>query len=69
MSWLKERQQLPWYHRVMVEAVKCGPIPKHVAFIMDGNRRYARKKHLERNKGHGMGFETLARVGSKKGVF
>lgn len=38
-------------------------MPKHVAFIMDGNRRYAQKCHVERQQGHSQGFDKLAQVG------
>ena len=34
-------------------------IPKHVAFIMDGNGRWAKKKGLIRTAGHKIGAETL----------
>jgi undecaprenyl pyrophosphate synthase len=44
------------------KVLQVGPIPKHVAFIMDGNRRFARKTHIQVQKGHQLGFETLKHV-------
>jgi len=43
-------------------ALRQGPIPQHVAFVMDGNRRYARGLKKEVIEGHSAGFETLGRV-------
>lgn len=48
--------------RVLFRLSQAGPMPKHVAFIMDGNRRFARKKNLERQEGHTQGFNKLAEV-------
>jgi len=48
-----------WYRWLAVEILKCGPIPKHIAFIMDGNRRYARKIHADVKTGHYLGHEKL----------
>lgn len=40
----------------------AGPIPKHVAFVMDGNRRYARRNGKNVHEGHSEGFVALKRV-------
>lgn len=37
-------------------------IPNHVAIILDGNRRWARKRGLPSSKGHYQGFKTLKKV-------
>lgn len=34
-------------------------IPNHIAFIMDGNRRYAKKRGLMEGVGHKVGFLAL----------
>ncbi|PVU94687.1 hypothetical protein BB561_002343 [Smittium simulii] len=39
-----------------------GPIPKHIGFIMDGNRRFARMKKCEIKDGHIAGFNGLKTV-------
>ena len=38
---------------------RARPIPAHVAFIMDGNRRYAEALGLARVAGHAHGYERL----------
>ena len=45
-----------------VKALQCGPIPKHVGFIMDGNRRYGRKVQVGSGKGYYLGYDTLQEV-------
>jgi undecaprenyl diphosphate synthase len=36
-----------------------GPIPRHVAIIMDGNGRWARERHLPRPLGHRAGMQAV----------
>ncbi|KAM3935862.1 dehydrodolichyl diphosphate synthase complex subunit DHDDS isoform 1-T2 [Leptodactylus fuscus] len=59
MSWIRDKE-LSLIERLCANVLKAGPVPKHVAFIMDGNRRYAKKCHVERQEGHSQGFEKLA---------
>ncbi|KAI4386861.1 hypothetical protein MLD38_004749 [Melastoma candidum] len=40
----------------------AGPIPNHIAFIMDGNRRFAKKRHMVVGDGHKAGFESLITI-------
>lgn len=49
---------------LLIGALRQGPLPRHVAFVMDGNRRYARNHGIETIEGHNFGFEALARVRS-----
>ena len=46
----------------VLKILGIGPLPNHVAFVMDGNRRYARIDHKEVQQGHNDGFITLRRV-------
>uniref|UniRef100_A0AAA9TB76 Alkyl transferase n=1 Tax=Bos taurus TaxID=9913 RepID=A0AAA9TB76_BOVIN len=59
MSWVKEGE-LSFWERFCANIIKAGPMPKHIAFIMDGNRRYAKKCQVERQEGHSQGFNKLA---------
>eukprot|EP00118_Oscarella_pearsei_P008626 m.45499 g.45499 ORF g.45499 m.45499 type:complete len:353 (+) comp33611_c0_seq2:242-1300(+) len=57
----EERRPAGFIRRFCSGVLKEGPVPKHVAFIMDGNRRYARKmKMSQAADGHALGFEKLA---------
>ncbi|QBM75543.1 isoprenyl transferase [Sphingomonas sp. AAP5] len=40
----------------------AGVLPRHVAIIMDGNGRWAKKRHLPRIAGHRQGVEAVRRV-------
>ncbi|MDO4555506.1 MAG: isoprenyl transferase [Lachnospiraceae bacterium] len=37
-------------------------IPRHVAFILDGNGRWAKKRHLPRNAGHVEGAKVVEQI-------
>lgn len=50
------------FHDALLTVLSAGPIPRHVAFVMDGNRRFARKNHKVVAQGHADGFEALRRV-------
>jgi undecaprenyl diphosphate synthase len=45
----------------LLEKLNLGRLPKHLAVIMDGNGRWAQRRHLPRMAGHRKGTET-ARV-------
>jgi ditrans,polycis-polyprenyl diphosphate synthase len=48
--------------RQVCNALKSGPVPRHVGFIMDGNRTYAKQHNMELRDGHNAGFESMARI-------
>ncbi|XP_032691700.1 dehydrodolichyl diphosphate synthase complex subunit DHDDS [Odontomachus brunneus] len=58
MSWIKERT-LHWFQFFCLKIIRTGYVPRHVAFIMDGNRRYATKKNVAKVEGHKHGFRKL----------
>lgn len=51
-----------WAEWAAIRVLKVGPIPQHVAFIMDGNRRFARQLHRDTLEGHSEGFRKLTEV-------
>ena len=50
------------YEERLEKEVSDGPIPKHIAIIMDGNRRYAREQGLDTKDGHRAGKEKIKDV-------
>lgn len=62
LQWFPQNHSTTWFQRLCGKILQSGPIPKHVAFIMDGNRRFASKKCIERSQGHMKGVEKLAEV-------
>lgn len=63
MSWLpEERFPYTWWQSLVIKVLRCGSLPNHVAFIMDGNRRFARQNQMETIQGHIHGFQKLAQT-------
>lgn len=54
LAWLDN-----WAGRTAAKVLTTGVIPQHVALIMDGNRRYAKKRGLPTAGGHEAGSMSL----------
>lgn len=50
-----------WRASKLLESVQAGRMPEHVAIIMDGNGRWAKKRGLPRAAGHRAGMEAIRR--------
>ncbi|CAG8955812.1 hypothetical protein HYFRA_00011681 [Hymenoscyphus fraxineus] len=65
-KWMLESPPVEWglqrLRQILIGALRQGRIPKHIAFVMDGNRRFARSHQIETVEGHNLGFEALARI-------
>ena len=57
-----EPSGLNWLEQAACSIVKVGAVPQHVAFIMDGNRRFARTRGIEVARGHQLGYDKLEQV-------
>ncbi len=54
--------RLGFLERCLLKVAKRGNVPTHVAFIMDGNRRFARSKGRMEIEGHRDGFSSLLKI-------
>jgi tritrans,polycis-undecaprenyl-diphosphate synthase [geranylgeranyl-diphosphate specific] len=50
------------YEALLANEIKDKPVPSHVAIIMDGNRRFAKKHGLAQYYGHFRGADTTEKV-------
>lgn len=48
--------------RKRAEEIDVANLPRHIAIIMDGNGRWAKKRGLPRTAGHAAGSETFRRI-------
>ncbi|KAK0558975.1 cis-prenyltransferase [Tilletia horrida] len=53
---------IPSIASFLLPVLALGPVPRHIAFIMDGNRRWATTHRTSIRSGHVSGFEALKRV-------
>jgi len=58
-GWVRE-YSYSWLERLALNVIKVGRVPRHIAVIMDGNRRFARQAGDPVLAGHKAGFEKLA---------
>ena len=47
---------------MLLKLMRTGSVPRHIAFIMDGNRRWAVRSGMQKHKGHSFGLEKLIEV-------
>ncbi|GAB6027177.1 hypothetical protein CHUAL_013930 [Chamberlinius hualienensis] len=60
-TWFSD-QKLSWLEWLTVRVLTTGNIPHHMAVIMDGNRRFARKHQMVVVEGHTSGFDKLVQM-------
>ncbi len=59
---LTKRFSKPKYERLLAEIREHGNLPRHVAIIMDGNGRWAKKRGLPRIAGHNQGVKSVKEI-------
>lgn len=55
MSWIRD-SSLNFVQNLALHIIKAGQVPHHIAFIMDGNRRFATKNNFQKTEGHAHGL-------------
>jgi len=55
---------MDYFKRTLIGILSAGPVPQHIGFVMDGNRRYARQRNQQVQEGHSAGFQSLRNVGT-----
>ena len=62
MVWDSDTFPIPRKGDPLFEKIKWSRLPKHVAIIMDGNGRWAKKRGLFRTAGHTAGVRMLKKI-------
>lgn len=50
---------ISWFQEFLMRVLRVGPVPRHLSFIMDGNRRFAKRLNKPVKEGHRAGGATL----------
>ncbi|XP_062102762.1 dehydrodolichyl diphosphate synthase 6-like [Humulus lupulus] len=45
--------------KCLFRVISVGPVPEHIAFVMDGNRRFAKKQNEATIAGHKAGYSSM----------
>ncbi len=59
---LASRVQMPFYESYLLRIVRSGPIPRHVALILDGNRRFASAAGLSLEESYYLGARKVEKI-------
>lgn len=62
LSSIKKRITKAYLEPFLLNVLQQGELPRHVGYIMDGNRRFARKNIMAHRSGHMEGFKALESV-------
>lgn len=61
MTWFDDSKR-NWTENFAINVLNAGQISKHVGFIMDGNRRFAKKMQAKATEKQVAGFHTLTQA-------
>lgn len=53
---------LRFFRQCLYSVLAFGPMPDHIAFIMDGNCRFANNRGLKQGTGHNIGFSSFVSI-------
>ena len=56
----EEKKETPFFSDNMLKSIDPKKIPRHIAIIMDGNRRWARSNKISAIMGHSKGADNLS---------
>ncbi len=60
--WISVLEILSLYQSPLMEQVDLSRLPRHIAIIMDGNGRWAKKNFMPRVEGHRKGVQSVDRI-------